>query len=366
MAETTYTRKDLRRAIGMALQMPFYRRYVSGQSAVGASSTTIKVVDSTLTQRDGFWNGHWFYGLTNNEVSPIRIFQANENSFNLEIPRTATASEPYEITSLFSPVEIHSAINRSIQMAGRAFPETTVDTSLILEEDKLSYTISGLTSKPWILNKVYIENPGTIDRGTATAGGASTITVQSVPSGITTNYKVSVYDGTGKGQIRNYASAAGLAITVNSAWTTNPDSTSRYAIWDATEEQGDWQIVNTIYQDAPEYPDTLRFRSLFTQSYGLRIRLEYLTVPAELTADSSTTVVPKEYIINKASSILHGSALSSTRADRDLHYSENKRYDEAAERYLHLNGVHTPSTTIPIDLRINSNSWDDPLSWDSE
>lgn len=68
--------------------------------------------------------------------------------------------------------------------------------------------------------------------GTATAGGASTLT----NSGKTwatnqwTNSQIRIVSGTGAGQIRTIASNTGTVITVSSAWTTQPDATSVYNI----------------------------------------------------------------------------------------------------------------------------------------
>lgn len=68
--------------------------------------------------------------------------------------------------------------------------------------------------------------------GTATAGGASTLTNSS--KGWATNqwanYQIRITGGTGAGQIRTISSNTGTVITVSSAWTTQPDATSTYSI----------------------------------------------------------------------------------------------------------------------------------------
>jgi hypothetical protein len=68
--------------------------------------------------------------------------------------------------------------------------------------------------------------------GTATAGGASTLT-QSTKNWTTnqwTNYQIRITGGTGAGQIRIIASNTATVITVGAAWTTQPDVTSTYSI----------------------------------------------------------------------------------------------------------------------------------------
>jgi hypothetical protein len=68
--------------------------------------------------------------------------------------------------------------------------------------------------------------------GTATAGGASTLTnaAKSWGTNMWANYQVRIKSGTGAGQIRTIASNTGTVLTVSAAWTVNPDVTSVYAI----------------------------------------------------------------------------------------------------------------------------------------
>lgn len=68
--------------------------------------------------------------------------------------------------------------------------------------------------------------------GTATAGGASTLTngAKTWTTNQWTNYMIRISGGTGKGQTRVIASNTGTVLTVSSAWTTIPDATSTYEI----------------------------------------------------------------------------------------------------------------------------------------
>lgn len=68
--------------------------------------------------------------------------------------------------------------------------------------------------------------------GTATAGGASTLTnsAKAWTTNQWTNYQIRIVSGTGAGQIRTIASNTGTVITVGTAWTTQPDATSVYSI----------------------------------------------------------------------------------------------------------------------------------------
>jgi hypothetical protein len=70
------------------------------------------------------------------------------------------------------------------------------------------------------------------DAGTATSGASTTITdsAKAWTTNQWTNYVVRILYGTGIGQTRVIASNTATALTVQLAWTTNPDSTSVFAI----------------------------------------------------------------------------------------------------------------------------------------
>ena len=68
--------------------------------------------------------------------------------------------------------------------------------------------------------------------GTATAGGASTLTNsgKAWATNQWANSQVRIISGTGAGQIRTIASNTGTVLTTSAAWTTTPDATSVYNI----------------------------------------------------------------------------------------------------------------------------------------
>ena len=85
-----------------------------------------------------------------------------------------------------------------------------------------------LVSTPSWLNSDY----KAFATGTATAGGASTLTnsAKTWTTNQWTNYQIRIVSGTGAGQIRTIASNTGTVITTSAAWTTQPDATSVYNI----------------------------------------------------------------------------------------------------------------------------------------
>jgi hypothetical protein len=98
----------------------------------------------------------------------------------------------------------------------------------------------------------YLTYPET---GTATAGGASTLT-DSTKAWSTnkwqTNYDLWITGGTGVGQHKNIISNTGNQITISGTWTTNPDNTSVYAI--VHKDDSAQSIINygRIYMEMTE------------------------------------------------------------------------------------------------------------------
>ena len=89
-------------------------------------------------------------------------------------------------------------------------------------------TDSKLITTPSFMNNSYLQ----FATGTATAGGASTIsnTGKNWTVNSWTNYQIRIVSGTGAGQIRTISSNTATQITVGAAWTTQPDATSVYSI----------------------------------------------------------------------------------------------------------------------------------------
>lgn len=106
------------------------------------------------------------------------------------------------------------------------------------------------------------------DNGTATSAGADTL-VDSTKSWTANEYQddyVWVYSGTGEGQMRQIVSHTTDTLTVDRAWTTALDNTSKYRVIHSGQE---------AYND--ELRDGDNTSVLFTYKYPLRI-LESVTI----------------------------------------------------------------------------------------
>jgi hypothetical protein len=366
MAEPTTTLAKLRRAIARELEMPFFKRYKNGFLEADSGDTD-ELIDADLTQKDKFWNGAWVYRIASQEVSLITNFTALDNKLVLEVPVTTfAASDDYEIHNLWNAYDIHEAINAAIRDSGRVFFETVTDETIIVEEDQLAYALSSLTKTPFRIQKVWVEQPTSVKRGTVVSATSTTATLESsgLLSDVNSNWKISIYAGTGSGQLRAITSVAGAIATV-AAWTTTPDDTSKYALWNPTQQVNDWLPWDALrYDSTKEFPDTIYFSRRPIDFQGLRIRLEYLALPSDLSAEADTTVVPQSYIVPAAVSKLHSRKVKDNKTDRELHFAESKRYQEMAEAWIVRNAPHQPDSSI---LKQHAGSYQpdpsNPLNW---
>lgn len=80
----------------------------------------------------------------------------------------------------------------------------------------------------------------TTTSGTASAGASTTLTDSTAAWTVNgyANYCVTIYDGTGEGQIRTIESNTATILTVRDDWATNPDSTSKYIVYKFSEYDG--------------------------------------------------------------------------------------------------------------------------------
>jgi hypothetical protein len=100
-----------------------------------------------------------------------------------------------------------------------------------------AWTARSVTGVPtsWGTTGQLVSTPSAVKvfaTGTATAGGASTLTNggKSWATNMWANYQVRITAGTGNGQIRTIASNTGTVLTTSAAWTVNPSTDSVYSI----------------------------------------------------------------------------------------------------------------------------------------
>jgi hypothetical protein len=359
--------------------MPFYRRFESFSEAE-ANSSISKLVDSHLVQPSDYWNGSWLFfpedgGSNAGCVRKVSDFTATSGGsvayltpeFNFD--HAVVVGDDYELLSVFSPLDVHRAINRSIQDGFPSFFDTINDETLILEQDQLTYSLEDLDSPPWVITKAWLEvNSSALDvEVESSANGSVTLTDAADISDVEAGWLVSAYYGTGSGQLRTVSSVTGQQVVISQNWVTNPDTDTKLKIWNPDDQQEDWYRLLALRFNQKENPTAMYFTKLYSSAYGMRIRLQYITAPSKLTADDDTTVVPSEYIINKAMAILLMRKANDNRVDRQRYLQQVQGYLDLAEHYRQTQGFRIPDITRWQEEDPNSpsgsGSGDNPLNW---
>jgi hypothetical protein len=358
---------NLRQSICGELNMKFYKRYLDHSTFTGGSPVT--PIDTSLTQAPDYWNNGWLLvtsGSNNQQVRMITDFAGGALTLERALTATPTGGT-YEILDVFSPYEVHRAINRSLNDAFPAFYDVNTDEdTLIVQEDKLTYDLTALSPRPWIPLTVEIE-PGAATLGIVTTTSASGIidSTTSFDSDINADFKVSIYGGTGAGQISQVVSrTSATQLTVSSGWIPALDSTSKYAVWDATDEDDTWRWLKAVRFDQKQYPSKMYLPPGLDSWNGMRIRFQYSATPSDLTCDSDETVVPKEFVVHKAISILAGMKLNDSRVDRDRYRDLEERHAARAQLIKDREAWQPPDVTMWQEYSGNgSQDLDNPLDW---
>src|SRR5258708_3599177 len=123
--------------------------------------------------------------------------------------------------------------------------------------------------------------------GTATAGSSTTLTdstkTWATRTGNQTNSTslpasswLKISSGTGAGQIRRITSNPATVLTVSSAWTTTPDATSVYVIYNAKVVLPDGSDTVTALIDATLIPTSTQSDTVFMSFKGLAVDPAYV------------------------------------------------------------------------------------------
>lgn len=140
--------------------------------------------------------------------------------------------------------------------------------------------------------------------GTAQAGGASTITLATTARAVDSYYNnrlITILSGTGAGQerkITGYVGATKVA-TVDSAWTTVPDATSVYVVYDLYNS-GMWRRGVKIFTNALNDVDGIGFELLSDAASGILISGNMNTEDFAVRRPTVASTVKEEYHVGIA------------------------------------------------------------------
>jgi len=257
-----------------------------------------------------------------------------------------------------------------------------LDETIVVQEDKLTYGCSDFEHTPWMISKIYVERNHTVKRGQVTGGmttkvlGIANFAFNDSDmdlSNVNSNWKVSFYAGMNAGLLGDIVyvdtTIGQMAVYVPdsdipAADSDVADTTTKYAIWNTMDEYRDWYRIYAVRFDKKEYPDILYFPTEMLNSLGLRLRVEYAYVPAKLTTDAGTTVVPADYIIPKALQYLYTGRMKDNRADRQKYAQLAQEMERAAVLYKQSNQFRINDLTMWQEGdQAMLHPIDNPLGW---
>lgn len=197
-------------------------------TATGGSTTTI-VTNQTLAVDLRGYSVHILAGPNAGSTLVIRSNTVGANA-TITVDAQASAFSASTVYRLATPVWY---VVGAGTLAANAFRKYDWATN--------TWTALAITGLPATLGTdgVLVSTPSWVGSGhsafatgTATAGGASTLTnsAKNWATNQWTNSQIRIVGGTGAGQIRTISSNTDTVITVGAAWTTQPDATSTYSI----------------------------------------------------------------------------------------------------------------------------------------
>jgi hypothetical protein len=378
MARQTITRAELRRNIATRLSMPFALRIPSGYATATGGTTTTLIDTTNLLQADDTWNNQWALLLSTGAdvIRKITDFSQATKSLTLEYasPVIPSSDVDYEIHSIYNAIEIHNAINQAIQSAFPAFFDTTEDASIVVQEDKLEYSLTTISPAIHRVHEVWLERPSHRIQATVASysndGTDGTLVLDSCDlGGVDNDWKLSCYNGVAEGELHDVKSvvAGTYSVTIDGLPTVNFVDGDKILLWDAREQYDDWYRLKFIRITPKEWPSKLHITAGLDGFLGCRIKIIYTTVPQKLTADSSTTVVPEEYVTLSAMATLFASRMNDNRVDRQRYAILHEEYLREAELYKRMNAFRAPDIDMFLegedegisDLRYDGN----PMGW---
>ena len=253
MSEPLVTRQTLRRDIAKTARMRFPLRYPDGSlsftqggdSNSGTNSTEVFYCTS-LKQSEGFWNSAYIYVVStdadrNGFERMVPNFNADQSALFLEWPCTTdqvpTSDDSFELLDVWPPHQIHDFVNDALRDSWRTFPEITEDETLVIEEDKIRYDLTGLSEQPAYMLKIFMERSQS-----AMLGQISTVT-DSDTFGDTSMDLSDIANGTLQGRVTTVSGVEFGDTSLDLSSVTTASDWSVH-VYDGTDEDSEYALVS--------------------------------------------------------------------------------------------------------------------------
>ena len=336
-------------------------------TATGGGTTTL-VDSSRLEANDRFVNWWLYIAGTSDDLAPegqerrITDWVLSTTTATVETAFTAAVqnTDTYEIRKMWPRLQYVRAINWGIEQARDTYLDILHSEVDVAIRDQLDYAI--LSTDALHIFQIYRTTYGVLTDSIATAGAATTLSDTAQTWATSGNdspgegsKRVTIYLGTGAGQVRIISSNTATVLTVSVAWTTNPDTTSRYKILRWDEER----VAHAPLYDAQIDMTQRQIKFLTQPEEGQVLQIYYGEFPGTLTATTDTTSVPPQYIMLEAMSYLWGRAAGRVNDPEDAQFWA-RYYHERAEEFKINNPQLLPTQSIWTSTRYTQ-SW--PMEW---
>jgi hypothetical protein len=358
----SHTRAQVRQQL--AGMMKDYR------SGTVTSADYTMIGDTARTEGSDAFNGAWLWFGTQDIEREVTDYLPDEFHFATTSPTLIPIGTAYELFSKWSPSDYHRAIDMAIRTAYPAwFTEhigdignTTVADTIVICTDKLVYDLPTMTR----LLDVWVENCDEYDTGTATGGTTGILTgtlIDSTKSWTTDEYagwNVVIYDGTGAGQFMPVTSNTATTLTGsfvlnNHNWTVAPDTTSLYMIKNPDTQATDYRAIHAFRTDTRDAPSLLYLT--YPYSDGMFLRLHYLSEPAVMALDTSTTDVPIEWLTYQAATFLEMMRMQYAPGNEvDVDKSLIPLYQGMADDFMKKHAMRFPSYSLRVESEVSNGS----------
>jgi len=352
--------------------MPFYLRYAANELAVTGTPTTTTIPCTSLTQPDNFWVGQWVLitsGTLAGQERRVTAFNSTGHTLTLEYP---LASAPavgvmFEITALWPPSLILEAITQAWDDGFRHFTDEVVDETMVLQQNVLEYSLTGLTYQVLRPLRLYVERSTnfTTRNIASAAAGTAVLTDTNLVTDQYNGYILSLYTGKGAGQWRTItATTAPSTLAITPVWTVTPDSTSKAVLRDPSYQAIDWYPITRARWNSSEKPTKMYLTKQMNALWGMRLRFIYEACQSTFLVDADTTTIPVQWLSPKSRAYMHEYMISDNRSDASRHLGLKQTLDQMAEQF-HIDNPDRgmqPSMWFESGLEYPS-PYFDPLDW---
>lgn len=352
------TRAALRRKIALRAGEPFFRKFGIGQQTASANGTTTTLVDTTLLlEEDNFWRGYSLYLPSSDETRELSAFTNTSSTATWLAPiaSSTSTSDPYELWSQFTALEVNEAINYALTSAWPYFFLATNDqTQCVKDASGLVYTLP-TTNTIKRLCQVYLLIYNS-NASKLTSVGADATQINDTSATFTASdvgKKVAIYknDSNNIGEVRTVTAFVSSSELTTAAFSAAPASGASYRLIDTTDVFPAQYLMQNWVVDKYDIPTQVWFGDHPSGFEGHIIKYIYEYEHPSVSAEATSITCPEEFVIAAALAYLYMLKMASAPAvEIPTWQAMHKAMSGAAQLYAQGKGQqHMPATIVKHD-----------------